>query len=448
MSPRARRWTVRGLLAVGTLLAVVSIFAVWANRQLLNADNWADTSSELIADPAVQTAISGYIVDQVYDNVDVAGELRDALPPRAQRIAGPVANGLRDLAQRTTQRALNRPRVQEAWRTANELTAEQFIRVVKGETRLEQDNGAVILDLRPIVLQMGARLGLPDSVTSKIPESAGRIRVMNSDQLATTQDAAKLLGSLATILPILALACLGLAVVVDRDRRRVTLLWAGIDLAAAGIAVLLIRALVGDHVVSALATTEAVKPAAEAAWSIGTGMLVDVADAAIISAVPLVVAAWLAGPSRPATALRRALAPWLRDRPAVVYSCEALLVLLVVAWGPIPATRKPLPVLVMSALLVLGVELLRRQTAREFPGVTMGDTRAAIVERARSVRGAFARNGSAAPAEATAAAAPPADDVERLERLAALHDRGVLTDEEFNAEKAALLSGTAARQSS
>jgi hypothetical protein len=40
-----------------------------------------------------------------------------------------------------------------------------------------------------------------------------------------------------------------------------------------------------------------------------------------------------------------------------------------------------------------------------------------------------------------AAAAPAPDPIEQLKQLAALHQQGVLTDEEFAAQKAKLLSG-------
>jgi Short C-terminal domain len=427
-----RRWSIRVLLAVGMVLAFVSVFAVWANRQLLSADNWTKTSTDLLANPAIRTQVSGFVVDQVYANVDVPAQLKSALPPRLAPLAGPAANGLRDLAERTTYRALGRPRVQQAWAIANHTTAEQLIRVIKDESRLITTNGnAVILDLRPVVLQIAARLGLPASVTSKIPPTAGKIQVLKSDQLSTLQTGAKALNALATILPVLALICLGLAVFLDRGRRRVTLLWAGIDLVAAGVLALVARSLIGDQVVSTLATTDAVKPAVEATWTIGTQMLVDIAQAVIIAAVPLLLAALLAGPSRPAVALRRAAAPWLRDRPGLVYTAEAVLVLLIVAWGPIPATRKVLPVLVMTALLVFGVEVLRRQAAREFPDATAEDTRERVVAQ-------FRRMGAGRPA-ATNGGLVHEDAVDELERIAKLHDRGVLDDAEFNSAKHALL---------
>jgi hypothetical protein len=46
-----------------------------------------------------------------------------------------------------------------------------------------------------------------------------------------------------------------------------------------------------------------------------------------------------------------------------------------------------------------------------------------------------------APAQAPPPAAPVADPIEQLKELAALHDQGVLTDEEFAAQKAKLLNG-------
>ena len=49
---------------------------------------------------------------------------------------------------------------------------------------------------------------------------------------------------------------------------------------------------------------------------------------------------------------------------------------------------------------------------------------------------------AAAPAAAPAAAAAPAvDPMETLQKLGALHQQGILTDEEFAAEKAKVLNG-------
>ena len=440
---RAHRFVVPTLLVLGTLLAVVSIFAVFANRQVLNSDNWADTSSDLLASPAIRTQVSDFLVDQVYSNVDVKGEVAGALPKRLQPLAGPAANGLRELAEKRMNKLLGRPKVQEAWKGANRITAQQFINIAEGNSKAVTAQGnAVVLNLDVILKELIQRLGLPRSLSDKIPESAGKITVMNSSQISTVQNGTNLLKSLAIVLPVLAFGMFGLAVFLARDRRRQTLLAVGIDFVVAGLLVLIARNVLGNHVVNTLATTDAVRPAAEDAWSIGTRILHDVAQAMVIAGIPIILAAWLAGPMRPAVAFRRSVAPWLRESPAATYGVVAAIVLLVIAWAPIPATRMPIPVLIMIGLVILGTEVLRRQTEREFPDATVEGTRASFSAGAtRARRAVFGPHGATNGDRGGPAAEPMPDKVAQLERLSALHDTGALTDEEFAAEKRVLVGG-------
>ena len=145
--------------------------------------------------------------------------------------------------------------------------------------------------------------------------------------------------------------------------------------------------------------------------------------------------------ARPGRTTAQSIGAYCRRNPGLVVGLVlvvALLLLLVVIWGPFESTRQPLPILGIAILLALGIELLRRMTAREFPNVQGSDTIDSI------------RAGYAARRHATAAAistvrsgghAGSGQDtrIGDLERLASLHDRGVLTDEEFRAQKTALL---------
>jgi hypothetical protein len=435
---RGRRYAVRAALVAATILAVLAILAVFANRQVLDADNWANTSDAMLENQAIRTQVSATLVDQVYTYVDVTGEVAKALPPRLQPLAGPAANALRELAQRRMLRLLDRPRVQQAWKEANRLTAQQFINIAEGNSKaITREGNAVVLNLRTILVELVDRLGLPRALANKIPPDAGRITIMSSSQVGTLQNGVNALRGLALVLPFLAIGLLALAVYLAEGRRRRTLLFAGIDLVLAGAIVLVARNVVGSAVVGSLAKTEAAKPAADAAWSIGTAMLQDVAQATIVIGIPVIVAAWLAGPMRPAVALRRASAPWLRDRPGLVFAVAGVLVLLVVLWGPIPATRKVVPVLIMIGLVALGVQALRRQTAEEFPEATAGAARASVREAAgRAQHAVFGARGSTAGA----ASATSTGRVEQLERLARLHDTGALTDDEYATEKTAVLA--------
>ena len=69
--------------------------------------------------------------------------------------------------------------------------------------------------------------------------------------------------------------------------------------------------------------------------------------------------------------MRRFLAPYLRDQPVVVYAVPRVLFLLWLTFLPtINNFGQVLVVLILAALAVVGVEILRRQTAREFPAAT------------------------------------------------------------------------------
>lgn len=461
---RARRIWARILLFIAALLTVISIFAVFANRQVLDANHWSDTSTALLQNDAIRTQLSTYLVDQVYANVNVSGQLSSALPPRLQPLAGPIAGGLRNLADKAAFEILSRPAVQSAWRAANKLTAQQFINIVEGKSKLVQLNGnAVYVDLRPIIGDLANQIGLPASLTDKIPPDAGRLKVMTADEISTVQNGVDLLKGIAIVAPLVALLLFALAVYLYTGRRRHALWIVGIDLVIAGLLVIIVRNFAGHQIVGSLVKDDAVKPAAQATWSIGTRLLSDVAQSVVLFGLAVMLAAAVAGPRRPAVWFRRVIAPWLRERRAISYGAALALLLLLVWWEPIPALRMPIPVLIILGLLWLGVEALRRQTMEEFPDAELGDPFGSIRGQADRFTGWLqarrhahspAAPATAAPAAATAvtmaapasAPGPPptgdADRLARLERLAALHNSGALTDDEYAAEKRTLLGGS------
>src|SRR3954468_2098223 len=77
---RAHRFLVPTLLVLATLIGFAGTFAVWVNRQALNSDNSATTSGKLLANKQIQSALSTYMVNELFTNVDVAARLKTALP--------------------------------------------------------------------------------------------------------------------------------------------------------------------------------------------------------------------------------------------------------------------------------------------------------------------------------------------------------------------------------
>ena len=152
-------------------------------------------------------------------------------------------------------------------------------------------------------------------------------------------------------------------------------------------------------------------------------MLVQVASASIIIGVPLILAAWAAGPARWAVALRRFWAPHLEEHPPLAYWITGGLLVLIFIWGPIPATRNPLEMLLFTILAFVGAHVFRRQIAEEFPDAQATSWRASMGEAAHTVGEKIGR-ARAVAAPTTAATTSKSDE---LERLAGLRDRGALT---------------------
>lgn len=351
----------RVLVTLATLFAILATFAVWADRQLFDDDDWSDTSSALIEDTAIRGEIAAFLVDELFAGGDVERQLESLLPPRAAGLAGPMATGLREVAERGAARLLARPRSQHLWEQASKRAQAALVELVEGSGPA---GGDVELDLHELLVAIQQQTGAGGQLARALPADAGRTTILRADELNAARDVVDLFQKLVVVLAALAFALCAAALGLARGRRREALRSCGLGLVAAGSVVLLGRALAGDALVDALADSAAVQPAVDAAWRIGTSLLAEMATAVIGYGIVIVVAAWLAGPTRRARGVRGVLAPHLREAH-VAYGAVAILVLLLLAWDPAPATHRVVPMLVFTALLAVGVEVLRRQVAGE-----------------------------------------------------------------------------------
>jgi hypothetical protein len=355
------------LLVVATLIAFLAVFSIWVNRQALNTDNWVDTSGKLLRNDEIRTQLSNYLADELFASVDVQAELEKTFPPRLAPLAGPAAGALHQLAPQVAERALATSQAESLWANANRAAHETLLRILNDEgSAVSTGNGEVTLDLASLVSESGGQLGIAGKLASKVPPDAGRLTILESDQLSMAQDASSLVRHLPIVLTLLALFLYGLAVYLAGPRRRQALRSVGFGFIVAGVLALLLRRIGEGSVTDALARTDAVKPAVEAVWDIGTSLLVTVAVSAITFGILVVIAAWLSGPTRIAKRLREEAAPYLRER-GTAYGAAALVFLALVLWAPVVAFQKPIGMVLLAALMVLGTEALRRQTAAEFP---------------------------------------------------------------------------------
>jgi hypothetical protein len=504
-SKRRHRAIVWPLIALASVLLVLSIAANWVQLALLDTDQVVDTTDEIVSDPDVQEQLSIFAVDQLTAAVDVQGEIEKRLPPPAQPLAAPVGAALRQLATDVAERALATPEVQDLVSGAVGRAHARFVSLIRDEGEyVSTTGGEVTLDYGSVVADLAARLGLDpetisevrgvvrdfaesvreglttaqsqiesvreglsqvqagalgveaeerlqalndlaaqlrgeiaslekkiDGVRGEIPpplqdrlsdllarlsdvdgrlaglerqtaavlrdpseanvdaldgtlatlegrvaaalerqvvQTPGELVVMDSTQLEGLRSILQALRNLGIVLPILVLLLYVAALYLARGWRREALIAAGAGVLAATLLVLTARRVGGTQLVPALAGSETVEPAVGSVWDILTETLRQRALFILIIGLAFVGAGLLAGPSRPAVAVRRFLAPYLRDNPVAVYSVVAVLFLLWLAFLPgIENLGQVLVIGLLAVLVVVGVEALRRQTAREFP---------------------------------------------------------------------------------
>ncbi len=278
-------------------------------------------------------------------------------------VPAPVAGALRDVGQRTVNNVLAQPAVQTVWQDVNRRAHETFTRLINEDTsgRIQAQGNEVILDLQPLVQRVKDRLGISGSLRP----DAGKIRIMTAQNLDTARTAVKAVKWVSMLASILAIALLVAAMWLARGRRRM-LLWIGVGLVAIGLALLIIRRVAGNLVVDGLTSSESIRPAVSDVWLISTSLLHYMAIALIVYGALAIVGAVLAGPTRAARWARGVLAP-VFHRPVWTYAGLGFILLLAIWLGPNNSGRGWLATLVLLGLVVLGVEVLRRQTVAEHP---------------------------------------------------------------------------------
>jgi hypothetical protein len=405
---RHHRILVRVLIGITTLLLIVGIFAVWANRLLFSPDNWSKTSTELLQHPAVRSTTANYLVDQLYANVDVAGAIQTALPPRLEPLAAPVAGALRNGAVQVVDAALSRPRIQNLWAQANRAADQAFVAIVEGgQGPVGVNQGEVSLNLGAILENVAARLGLPANLSSNLPPNVANLTVFRANQLKYVQNGGNAIRHLALWLNILVPLLYVLAIFLAKGNRRRTLMMVGLSGVLAGAIVLLGRSILENQITTALTSDASLQVTIRAVYAITSSILADVAGAVILGGAVLIIAGWFAGPARPAYAARRWLAPFLRAHQVEAYAITLAVMVLLFAWNPIPATGKPAGILVFTGLALLGTAVLIRQTDREFP--VTADGAAGSVPPSGTVAQPVSVGSSDVSDQPTEVSGPPAD---------------------------------------
>jgi hypothetical protein len=365
---RGRKITVWVLVVLATIIALVAIMTTWVKRQMLDNSAWNKATTQVVQDPQVQNAIATYTINQLYSNVNVGQALADRLPKALKPLGPPLAGALEQPATQGVARLLTRPRVQQLFIQASSIAHQKLINVLDNKTGygIQTGNGVVTLNIHQMIVEVGTELGLPQSALAKLPNTAGTITLMKSNQLSAAQNGVRAVKVLSAWLLVAVFVLYGIAIWLARGARRATLRNEGIGLVIVGLLVLVLRNLLGNYITTSLAQP-GYQPATHRLWLIGTSILGQIGEAVILYGAIAALAAVFAGPTAPAVWLRQRLAPILNEKQGIVWGVVGFVFLLAVLWGGTHALRTWWGILLLAGLISIGVVALRRQTLTEFP---------------------------------------------------------------------------------
>ena len=301
--PRWRRALVAILVIVSVVLVPLAGLSIWVRNLALDTNRYVDTVAPLAKNKAITDVVAKRATDRLFQEVDVEAEAKDALPERAQFLAGPLSSGVQTFAHTAVERALATEQFATVWKNANRRAHASVVKVLTGEGKnVSIKNDKVVLDLSAEIDDVVKRLDergvtVFDGLAKK--QKNLQVELFDAGQLAKARSAVHLLDRVRIVLVVLVFVLLAAALALSGNRRRTLMRWGiGIVVAMAVTAVLLA---LGRSAYLSVAKNH---DAAAAAFDILVRYLRN--GIRVIAALGIIVAlaAFLSGPSRPAVWIR------------------------------------------------------------------------------------------------------------------------------------------------
>lgn len=355
------------LTGLATVLVIVSIFSTWVQVQALDTDKWVSLSDELLQEEEIQDALSAFVVDALYEELDLAGEIEGALPEDFEGLAGPLSAAFRGPATTAVGGLLASEQFRSAWLEANRVAHEALVNVLRDDTgpAFSASDGAVVLELGELIRVVGEKLGLSDSLLDRIPADAGQITIFESDALDDVQAAVRVLDFMSWFTFVVVVALYASAVYLAVGRRLRALRNVGLSLLGGGIAAWMLSAVATRLAIDAVVENPGRRAVADVTARIGTGLIREMSSSAVIYGLLVVGFVSLLGDHRWARAARSAIAPVFRASTGAIVAGAAGFVLFLIWWSPGRAFDRWVTAVVLVALVIGAIVALRRVITSE-----------------------------------------------------------------------------------
>jgi len=301
--PRWRRALVAILVIVSVVLVPLAGLSIWVRNLVLDTNHYVDTVAPLAHNRAITDLVAERATNRLFQEVDVEAQAKDALPERAQFLAGPLSSGVQTFTHDAAQRVLATEQFATVWKEANRRAHAQVVKLLTGEGKnIAVKNDKVVLDLSAVIDEEVKRLDqrgvtVFDSVAKK--QKNLQVELFDAGQLKKARSAVHLLDRLRIVLVVLVFVLLGAALALSGNRRRTLMRWAlGVVIAMAVTAALLA---LGRSAYLSVAKNH---DAAGAAFDILVRYLRNGIRTIAALGIIVALAAFLSGPSRVAVRIR------------------------------------------------------------------------------------------------------------------------------------------------
>jgi hypothetical protein len=277
------------------------------HNTLLNTDNYVATVGPLAGNSDLQHGVADRVTTALFASGEAEKKIAAALPRRAKVLAAPIATGLESATHAVALKLVQSHQFQTLWNNVNRRAHAAVVKVLTGGgSRVSTRDGSVSINLEQIFTNAKRRLDgrgitLLDSV--QLPAQYRNFVIFQSKTLEQVQGGVDALQTLAWVLPVILLACLGGAIALSSHRRR-TIERAGIWIAVVVGIELALLSVGRKFYLDAITAAGARRGSAGAVWDQVTTFLRLSARTVIVLALLVALAAWVAGPSRPAARIR------------------------------------------------------------------------------------------------------------------------------------------------
>ncbi|MFG3055164.1 hypothetical protein ACGFZP_30050 [Kitasatospora sp. NPDC048239] len=307
------------LIALASVLSLLSVVAVWTSDIVGNTDRYVETVTPLASNPDVQDAVTARVTTAVLDQIDVKGlvnQLSEAaaqqgVPPQAasliNNLSGPITSGLTDLVSTTVHKVVASNAFETVWVDANRAGHTALDKALTGQGGgvVSLDNNQVAIDVAPIVAKVKDELvNSGFGIAAKIPAVHTDFVVFASKDIGKVKSYFRLLEILGAWLPVITVLIAAAGVYLAANRRR-ALIGAALGVAGAmlltGIVLTVFRSFYLDHL-----PPGANQAAAGAVYDTLIRFMRASVRAVGALAVITALGAFMIGPSRVAVAVRTA----------------------------------------------------------------------------------------------------------------------------------------------